>query len=175
MDSLKELSLEPFTPAQVWQCLADVVSVCWLIACARPWMSESHWEPGQGLAHMHGHAMIHMDIKPANILRSQQGVWKIADLGISAKVRSDWLFPLCRHCAMLGPSPAALTHRAAVRTTTMLVTPCTSHQRSSRLHCMAVSQGFVLLLRRLFPEAVCMMASHSHRLTSAVDIFSLGM
>ena len=36
-----------------------------------------------GLAHAHSHDVIHLDVKPANLLRTTHGVWKLADFGIA--------------------------------------------------------------------------------------------
>jgi wee1-like protein kinase len=40
-----------------------------------------------GLAHMHAHQMVHLDVKPENVYRSH-GVWKIGDFGLSDSVAS---------------------------------------------------------------------------------------
>lgn len=37
----------------------------------------------QGLAHMHSHNVLHMDIKPDNIFIDSQGVLKIGDFGLA--------------------------------------------------------------------------------------------
>jgi len=37
-----------------------------------------------GLAHIHGCGIVHLDVKPANLLISQAGVVKIGDFGMAA-------------------------------------------------------------------------------------------
>ena len=37
-----------------------------------------------GLAHIHGCGIVHLDVKPANLLISQEGVVKIGDFGMAA-------------------------------------------------------------------------------------------
>lgn len=39
-----------------------------------------------GLAHLHEHGLVHLDVKPANLLLSHDGAVKVADLGITRAV-----------------------------------------------------------------------------------------
>ena len=53
----------------------------------------------QGLKHLHDNQMIHMDIKPANVLIGLDGLYKIADFGLVldiSKVRNN--FCVCISC-----------------------------------------------------------------------------
>lgn len=57
------------------QSLADVVSAYCSIC--------------EGLEHIHGRGIVHRDVKPGNILFTEDGTPKIADFGISRRVDSD--------------------------------------------------------------------------------------
>src|SRR4051794_24277040 len=54
-----------FTEYQIWQILLQIAS---------------------GLEHIHRVNVVHLDLKPANILINQQGVLKIGDFGLSMRV-----------------------------------------------------------------------------------------
>ncbi|XP_043114926.1 proto-oncogene serine/threonine-protein kinase mos [Puntigrus tetrazona] len=42
----------------------------------------------RALQHLHAHGVVHLDLKPANVLVSEQGVCKLADFGCSFKLSS---------------------------------------------------------------------------------------
>jgi len=43
-----------------------------------------------GLAHMHRHRVLHLDIKPENIYIDIEGTYKIGDLGLACALDEDW-------------------------------------------------------------------------------------
>ncbi|XP_056099113.1 proto-oncogene serine/threonine-protein kinase mos [Rhinichthys klamathensis goyatoka] len=62
----------------------------------------------RALQHLHAHVTVHLDLKPANVLVSQQGVCKLADFGCSFKLssKSD---TVVTHLSEIG---GTFTHRA---------------------------------------------------------------
>ncbi|XP_017269535.1 proto-oncogene serine/threonine-protein kinase mos [Kryptolebias marmoratus] len=57
-------------------------------------LEESRWfrysaDIAAGLRFLHSHGLVHLDIKPANVLLSSAGVCKIADFGCSIKLDRD--------------------------------------------------------------------------------------
>lgn len=82
--------------------------------CSEP-LEESRWfgystDIVTGLRFLHSHSLVHLDIKPANLLLTSADVCKIADFGCSVKVERD--------CEMSSISPhlshvcGTYTHRA---------------------------------------------------------------
>ncbi|KAM3860458.1 proto-oncogene serine/threonine-protein kinase mos [Diretmus argenteus] len=78
--------------------------------CAEP-MEAERWlrysvDIASGLKFLHSHSLVHLDIKPANVLVSHQDVCKIADFGSSLKLDVTDLSPLLSH------GGGTYTHRA---------------------------------------------------------------
>ncbi|XP_036374014.1 proto-oncogene serine/threonine-protein kinase mos [Megalops cyprinoides] len=63
-----------------------------------------------GLLFLHSHSIVHLDLKPANVLVSEKDVCKIADFGCSQKLELDRdLSPVAPHRCHIG---GTYTHRA---------------------------------------------------------------
>ncbi|XP_054622068.1 proto-oncogene serine/threonine-protein kinase mos [Dunckerocampus dactyliophorus] len=80
-------------------------------ACVEP-LEADRWlryslDIVHGLHFLHSHRIVHLDIKPANVLRSSQDVCKIADFGCSVQLDGDVSDATClRHAG------GTYTHRA---------------------------------------------------------------
>ncbi|XP_026138382.1 proto-oncogene serine/threonine-protein kinase mos [Carassius auratus] len=61
----------------------------------------------RALQHLHAHGIVHLDVKPANVLVSEQGVCKLADFGCSFKLSSKG--DTVTHLSEIG---GTFTHRA---------------------------------------------------------------
>lgn len=62
-------------------------------------------EISAGVAHLHNHDVIHLDLKPANIFITERGHLKIGDFGLATRwPRSDAL-SIVRGAAVLSPGP----------------------------------------------------------------------
>lgn len=70
--------------------------------------------PGlQGLAYLHDQGVVHRDIKGANILTTKEGLVKLADFGVAAKVRrASMRAPAGAAAVPRGPSCARQTRAA---------------------------------------------------------------
>lgn len=70
------------------------------------------------LRHLHSHGIVHLDLKPANVLVSEEGVCKLADFGCSFKLtgKSD-----ATHLSEIG---GTFTHRAPELLKGEEVSPC---------------------------------------------------
>src|SRR5207248_2045361 len=68
-------------------------------------------QAARGLKHAHERGMIHRDIKPDNLLLDEQGVVKVADLGLvkTPAARRDDDRPACASSAGLAALPAGMT------------------------------------------------------------------
>ena len=63
----------------------------------------------QGVAFLRQHMQLHRDIKPSNILMSNDGVVKIADLGIARQLGSSTSFATENYGSELYLAPERLT------------------------------------------------------------------
>ncbi|XP_054479202.1 proto-oncogene serine/threonine-protein kinase mos [Anoplopoma fimbria] len=85
-----------------------------IYGCAEP-LGEDRWlrystDIVRGLRFLHSHSVVHLDIKPANLLVSSEDVCKIADFGCSLKLDRG-----CEVCAIsphLSHVGGTYTHRA---------------------------------------------------------------
>ena len=50
------------------------------------------FEVASGLAHIHSHSILHLDVKPANIFLSRNGTFKIGDFGLAWAPGHGWTF-----------------------------------------------------------------------------------
>ncbi|HEV3000192.1 MAG TPA: protein kinase [Solirubrobacteraceae bacterium] len=66
----------------------------------------------RGLEHAHRHSVVHRDVKPGNLLRSDEGVVKLADFGI-AKAASDTVSRITQVGAVLGTAAYLAPEQAA--------------------------------------------------------------
>lgn len=67
-----------------------------------PWAADI----ARGLQHLHSHGIVHLDLKPANVVLSCSGLCKLADFGCSLKVEAQ--HPAVRRSEIGG----TFTHRA---------------------------------------------------------------
>ncbi|XP_059182907.1 proto-oncogene serine/threonine-protein kinase mos [Centropristis striata] len=85
-----------------------------LYACVEP-LGEDKWHKyatdiAHGLRFIHSHSVVHLDIKPANVLVSREDVCKIADFGCSLKLDYKCEFSaISPHLSHVG---GTYTHRA---------------------------------------------------------------
>ena len=66
----------------------------------------------RGLEHAHRHDLVHRDVKPGNLLRSDDGVVKLADFGI-AKATSDSISKITQAGSVLGTAAYLAPEQAA--------------------------------------------------------------
>jgi serine/threonine-protein kinase len=66
----------------------------------------------RGLEHAHRHGVVHRDVKPGNLLRSEDGVVKLADFGI-AKAASDSASKITQVGSVLGTAAYLAPEQAA--------------------------------------------------------------
>ncbi|HEX2085488.1 MAG TPA: protein kinase [Solirubrobacteraceae bacterium] len=66
----------------------------------------------RGLEHAHRHGVVHRDVKPGNLLRSDDGVVKLADFGI-AKATSDTISRITQAGSVLGTAAYLAPEQAA--------------------------------------------------------------
>jgi serine/threonine-protein kinase len=66
----------------------------------------------RGLEHAHRHGVVHRDVKPGNLLRSDDGVVKLADFGI-AKAASDTVSRITQVGSVLGTAAYLAPEQAA--------------------------------------------------------------
>ncbi|MDQ3740016.1 MAG: protein kinase [Actinomycetota bacterium] len=66
----------------------------------------------RGLEHAHRHGVVHRDVKPGNLLRSDDGVVKLADFGI-AKATSDSISRITQVGSVLGTAAYLAPEQAA--------------------------------------------------------------
>jgi serine/threonine-protein kinase len=66
----------------------------------------------RGLEHAHRHDVVHRDVKPGNLLRSDDGVVKLADFGI-AKATSDTISRITQAGSVLGTAAYLAPEQAA--------------------------------------------------------------
>jgi serine/threonine protein kinase len=66
----------------------------------------------RGLDHAHRHGVVHRDVKPGNLLRSDEGVVKLADFGI-AKAATDTLSKITQAGSVLGTAAYLAPEQAA--------------------------------------------------------------
>ena len=66
----------------------------------------------RGLEHAHRHGVVHRDVKPGNLLRSEDGVVKLADFGI-AKAASDTASRITQVGSVLGTAAYLAPEQAA--------------------------------------------------------------
>ncbi|XP_070586445.1 membrane-associated tyrosine- and threonine-specific cdc2-inhibitory kinase-like [Erythrolamprus reginae] len=70
-------------------CLGTLLQYCEEHGPLSEWQVQIFlWDILQGLRHLHGHNLLHMDIKPANIFLSSTNVCKLGDFGVMLELDS---------------------------------------------------------------------------------------
>lgn len=81
----------------------ELVSGGTLHGVKRQNIQKAFLEIVQGLNHIHSHGIVHRDIKPDNILLTEEGQVKIADLGVGCAAVDE--IPSIRNCAGMNGTP----------------------------------------------------------------------